>query len=156
MKKLLMVLSFTLLLLPAISAQDSSNDSISTFSENEEVLIKVEQMPVYPGGNKALRDYLIDNIKYPKEAVEKKIEGKVILTFVVSKEGKVENVKIKRSLTRECDKEAVRVVRNMPTWIPGVQDGKIVSVQYTLPITFKFPKEIYYEPIRQPRKFGKK
>jgi protein TonB len=81
--------------------------------------------------------WIKDHLKYPPTAQENGIEGKVIVQFVVGKDGHVRDAVIARSLDRSCDKEALRVVSAMPRWIPGKQNGKEVSVKYTLPITFK-------------------
>lgn len=106
----------------------------------EQVFKVVEQMPTYPGGNSELFKYLSSSIKYPTVAAENGIEGKVIITFVVGKDGSITNVKVARSLDPSCDKEAVRVVKAMKPWIPGRQNGQNVTVEYTLPVTFKLQK----------------
>ena len=97
----------------------------------------VEKMPEYPGGDQALMEFLSKHIKYPTVAQESGIQGKVILGFVVSKRGKVEDVQILRSLDPNLDKEALRVVKLLGHWIPGEQDGKKVAVRYTLPVVFR-------------------
>jgi protein TonB len=105
--------------------------------DDNKVFEMVEQPPAFPGGTSELFSWLHEHTKYPATAAENGIEGKVIVQFVVGKDGKVRDVTIARSLDRSCDKEAVRVVSSMPRWIPGKQNGKEVSVKYTLPITFK-------------------
>jgi len=97
----------------------------------------VEKMPEYPGGDQALMEFLSKHIKYPTVAQESRIQGKVILGFVVSKSGKVEDVQILRSLDPNLDKEALRVVKLLGYWKPGEQGGKKVSVRYTLPVVFR-------------------
>ena len=96
----------------------------------------VEQVPAFPGGQEALFSYLQKNIKYPPIARENGIEGKVFLSFVVDKTGHIRDIKIKRGIGGGCDEEAVRVVKNMPSWKPGKQNGKEVNVMFTLPIKF--------------------
>lgn len=96
----------------------------------------VEQVPAFPGGQEALFSYLQKNIKYPPIARENGIEGKVFLSFVVDKSGQIRDIKVKRGIGGGCDEEAVRVVRNMPQWKPGRQNGKEVNVMFTLPIKF--------------------
>ncbi len=96
----------------------------------------VEQMPEFPGGQDQLLDYLISNIKYPKKAEEKGIEGRVYVSFVVNEDGSVSDVKVLRGIGGGCDEEAVRVVQSMPNWKPGVQKGKPVKVAYNLPVRF--------------------
>ncbi len=105
--------------------------------EEEEIHDFVEQMPQYPGGDAELLKYIGQNLKYPTIAQENGIQGKVILRFVVTKNGTVGDVQILRSLDPACDKEAVRVVKSLPQWIPGKQNGSAVAVWYTLTVTFK-------------------
>ncbi|MFB6318257.1 TonB family protein [Saccharicrinis sp. FJH54] len=96
----------------------------------------VEQMPEFPGGDAAMHKYLAETIKYPTAAQEKKIQGKVYVNFIVEKDGSIDNIKVVRSIDPLLDKEAVRVVKAMPNWKPGVQRGKPVRVSYMLPINF--------------------
>lgn len=103
---------------------------------NGEVFTVVEVMPEYPGGIEALMTYLSDNIKYPEKAKANDVEGRVFLNFVVTDRGEVKNVKVLRGIDDECDKEAVRVVSNMPNWTPGTQRGIPVNVSYNIPIRF--------------------
>ncbi|MGE5427275.1 MAG: TonB family protein [Methylococcaceae bacterium] len=105
-----------------------------------DVYTTVEQMPEYPGGEMALRKYLAYNIKYPLSAVEKGIQGKVIVSFVITSKGSVSDAKILRGVYPSLDQEALRVVNSMSAWIPGKQGGKEVDVQYTLPINFVLEK----------------
>ena len=97
----------------------------------------VEEQPSFPGGQGALMAWLRDNIKYPVVAAENGIQGKVIVQFVVGKNGSISNVKVLRSVDPSLDREAVRVVSSMPNWTPGKQNGTSVNVRYTLPVTFK-------------------
>lgn len=108
--------------------------------EPNKVLEHVEVMPQFPGGNGELMRYLSANIKYPTIAAENGIEGRVVLKFVVSKDGSISNIQIVRSLDPSCDKEAVRVVKGMPKWIPGMQNGHPVAVYFTLPVLFKLQR----------------
>lgn len=103
----------------------------------EEVFDMVEQAPQFPGGPAELMSYLGKNIRYPVIAQENGIQGRVVCQFVVGSDGSVRDIKVLRSLDPSCDKEAVRVIQSMPKWIPGRQNGKAVSVRYTLPVTFK-------------------
>ena len=96
-----------------------------------------EIMPVFPGGERLLLEYISRNLKYPVEMQKMGIQGKVIVRFVVSKEGNVTKTEVIRGVSNELDQEALRVVRSLPKWKPGIQDGVNVSVYYTLPITFK-------------------
>lgn len=105
--------------------------------EENKVFDVVEEQPSFPGGQGALRAWLNDNIKYPVVAAENGIQGKVIVQFVVGKNGSISNVKVLRSVDPSLDKEAVRVVSNMPNWTPGKQNGASVNVRFTLPVTFR-------------------
>jgi len=103
----------------------------------EKPLLVVEQMPAFPGGEAELLKYINSNIKYPVIAQENGIQGKVTLRFVVTKTGMVDKVEILRSLDPACDKEAIRVVKTLPRFIPGKQNGVNVAVWFNLPITFR-------------------
>ena len=96
-----------------------------------------EQMPSYVGGQPALMRYLIENVRYPKAAVEAKQQGRVVVQFVVEKDGAVSGVKLLKSVTPLLDAEAIRVVKAMPKWNPGKKDGKLVRVRYALPVSFR-------------------
>jgi protein TonB len=96
----------------------------------------VEKMAEFPGGMNALYAYLVDNIKYPEKARRKGIEGRVRIKFVIQVDGSVADLKVQKSVEPLLDAEALRVVANMPHWIPGQQEGKNVKVQFVLPITF--------------------
>ncbi len=105
--------------------------------DGEPVFFIVEEMPVYPGGEDALRQFIANNIHYPVEAQEKAIQGQVYVCFVVDKTGKVRNAQIARGVAPSLDKEALRVVSSLPQWTPGKQKGQAVAVSYTVPISFK-------------------
>jgi TonB family protein len=97
----------------------------------------VEQMPKFPGGDAGLMSFLKDNLKYPAEAEKAGKQGRVVVTFVVGKDGAVNNVKVVRSVDEKLDAEALRVVNAMPKWQPGKQRGQEVNVMYTIPVTFR-------------------
>ena len=106
-------------------------------NDEEEVFQVVEDMPEFPGGMEALLAYLGKNIKYPSIAQENNIQGRVIVEFVVNKDGSIVEPKVIRSLDASCDKEALRVIKTMPKWKPGKQRGKPVRVKYTVPVMFR-------------------
>jgi len=108
-----------------------------SLNTNEEIFFIVEEMPEYPGGETALRQFMATAVKYPDDAVTKGIQGKVYVTFVVSKDGTVADAKIARGVDPSLDTEALRVVNNLPKWKPGKQKGQAVNVSYTVPINFK-------------------
>lgn len=97
----------------------------------------VEQMPSFPGGISGLRTYLNQNIRYPAEAQDNCVQGRVVVSFVVGKDGHISDVTVLRSVDPSLDKEAVRVIRNMPRWTPGKQGGEPVKVRYNVPVSFR-------------------
>ena len=106
--------------------------------ERNDALPVAEQMPEFPGGMPALMEFLQNEIRYPKKCREAGIEGRTVITFVVKKNGKIKNIEVARSSgNKQLDKEAIRVIKKMPKWKPGMQDGKNVNVLFALPITFK-------------------
>lgn len=112
----------------------------SETAAHEEEFVVVEEMPQFPGGNEAMIKFIAENLIYPKTAMDKGEQGRVILSFVIDKRGKVGDVKLIRSVSPELDAEAIRVIQAMPDWIPGKQKGKAVNVRYTIPIVFKLSK----------------
>ena len=97
---------------------------------------KVEEKPVFPGGEKAFYKYLSNNIKYPETAMKNKIQGTVWVKFIIEKDGSISNVKVIRDANPDLNKEALRVIKSMPNWKPGKQNGKPVRVSYQVPIRF--------------------
>ena len=97
----------------------------------------VEEMPSFPGGNGALMSYLNSNTKYPVVAQENGVQGRVIISFVVERDGSISDVKVARSVDPSLDREAQRVVKSMPRWTPGKQNGQTVRVKYTVPVVFR-------------------
>ena len=131
---------------------DTSTYSIETFSisgslfetlldvatSKEDTVYQIaEEMPVFPGGEQAMMKFVAENINYPQEAKDKEIAGRVFVSFVVEKDGSVDEVKVMRGIGGGCDEEVVRVVKAMPKWKPGKQDGKPVRVNYMMPFNFK-------------------
>ncbi len=123
------------------ASQDEEVDfsNIDTGDEEEEegeVFFVVEDMPEFPGGEQALHRYLAESVRYPTIAQENGIQGRVYVKFVINTDGSVTDVQIARGVDPSLDKEALRVVRNMPKWEPGKQRGEPVRVSYTVPINF--------------------
>ena len=125
--------------------KDFLKDVKDTLKSNEvEELVYcyvMEQMPQYPGGESELLNFVGKNLRYPESAVKYKIQGKVIVRFVVTETGEVDKIEVIRSLQADCDKEAIRVIKLFPKFIPGKQNGKNTKVWYTLPITFKLEEK---------------
>jgi len=121
--------------------------SISFFAKSqtdtkpkEEVLVFAEQMPEYPGGQDSMVGFLKQNIIYPALAKNNWIEGRVLISFVLSADGKISDVEALTKRGWGLEEEAIRVVKLMPDWIPGKQNGKSVNVKFTLPVTFRLSK----------------
>jgi len=125
MKKL--VLFIFLLGIVQLNAQEGKEEVVFTL---------VEETPEFPGGMEAMKEYLALNINYPKKARDNKEEGTVYITFVVDRSGSVKDVKVLRGVSEAIDKEAIRVIMNMPDWKPGKQRGKPVNVQFNVPVKF--------------------
>jgi TonB family protein len=114
--------------------RDEGPDAIMDF-------VSIDKQPGFPGGMKGFYDYLSKNVKYPAEALKNKIQGKVHLSYIVEKDGKLSDIKVERALGGGTDEEAVRVLRESPRWIPGEQNGKPVRVKYNIPISFSLAKK---------------
>ena len=125
-----------------IEADDELNVYVAPSVEGEvedsetDVWQIVEQMPGFPGGNEKLLEFILSNTQYPKEAIENGVQGKVFVEFVVEKDGSIGDVELLRGIGSGCDEEAVRVVKSMPRWKPGMQRGKAVRVRYQVPVFF--------------------
>ena len=121
--------------------QRVADEPVKPAEEKPEVENKVfevvEQMPSFPGGPSALMRYLSENIKYPVVAQENGVQGRVVVSFVVERDGSITDVKVARSVDPSLDREAMRVVRSMPHWIPGKQNGSAVRVKYNVPVSFR-------------------
>ncbi len=113
---------------PTVAASEESEDRIYS---------SVEQMPEFPGGQDALLKFLSTNIQYPATARKAGIEGRVVSRFVVGTDGTIEDIRIQRGLNPECDAEVIRIIKAMPQWTPAKQNGKMVKVYYTLPVSFR-------------------
>ncbi len=120
------------------SSRDEANGKKAN-GNGDTIFRSVEQMPQFPGGEAALMKYIESHIKYPPLAATNKVQGKVIVQFVVKKDGSIGEVKVVRSVDKDLDKEAIRVIKTLPKFTPGRQNGQVVSVWYTLPVSFKLP-----------------
>ena len=119
-----------------VEIKEEVKETVIEVKQEAEIFTVVEEQPSYPGGEEARLKFLQENIKYPEEAKELGIQGKVFVTFVVEPDGSVSNVKVLRGIGGGCDEEAIRVVKSMPKWVPGKQRGVPVRVQFNLPIKF--------------------
>lgn len=135
-------MKYLLFLLVLFGASSTNNllfaqSTTDSKPEKSEVFAYVHQMPSFKGGEEQQMKFIADNIIYPKEAIEKKIQGRVFLSFIVDEEGNIVKPEIFKSLHPLLDQEALRVVSIMPKWIPGKQNGKPVKVVMYLPVTFR-------------------
>lgn len=129
-----------------LAADMTNNTHLSLSSKsremNEQVFTVVEKMPSFPGGDAELLKYIATNIKYPKESQDNGEQGRVICSFIVGRDGSVNNPEVLRGVTSLLNEEAVRVINTMPRWNPGMQRGKAVAVKYTVPITFRLKSPV--------------
>ena len=107
------------------------------YVDEDRVYDVVDQMPQFPGGHEKLKEFIEKNRRYPKSLQDCGIQGRVVVTFVVKKTGRISHAKVVRGVDPALDKEALRVVRKMPRWIPGKMGGKNVDVKYTIPVDFR-------------------
>jgi TonB family protein len=114
-------------------------DSSAKGTDTAPIFVAVEKAPDFPGGLSAFYRFLQYNLVYPSDAEKKRIQGKVFVTFVVEKDGTLSNITLARGVSADIDAEALRVIKNSPRWVPGVQNGRLVRVQFSMPINFKLP-----------------
>lgn len=122
---------------PASEPVQAPADTPAPAETEEEVYTVVEQMPEFPGGVQKLLDFISQNIQYPQTAMKQNVQGRAIVQFVIEKDGSLSNFNVLRSVHPDLDAEAVRVVKSMPKWKPGMQKGEPVRCKYTLPVMFK-------------------
>jgi len=120
-----------------IPVATTSGSKIKNTKIDERAWVSIEQMPQFPGGDAELMKFIKENLKCPKSMSDNCIEGQVIVRFVVSKDGTVKDVQVLRSLDPDCDKEAIRIIKSLPKWTPGKQNGETIDDYCTIPITFK-------------------
>ena len=122
---------------PEVMAQTFTIPYRPDYVDEDRVYDVVDQMPQFPGGFEKLKEFIEKNRRYPKSLQDCCIQGRVVVTFVVEKTGKISHAKVARGVNPALDKEALRVVRKMPQWIPGKIHGKNVDVRYTMPVDFR-------------------
>ena len=115
----------------------NNNQAVTDTAQTEEELTIAQEMPIFPGGDSAMYEYIVNNMAYPEEVREKKLMGKVFVQFVINKNGEVVNPRIARGIDPILDNEIIRVVQNMPKWTPGMNNGEPVNVVKTIPVSFK-------------------
>ena len=122
---------------PLIIDPDKVDQYLAERKDTINVYDCVEQMPSFPGGSQKLKEFIEENLRYPKELEECCVQGRVIVRFIVERNGKLSNVKVVKSVHPVLDKEALRIVKLMPRWIPGRQNGITVRVKFYIPIIFR-------------------
>lgn len=121
----------------SVDAQDTTKTAKrDTVIDGKEIFIIVETRPEFPGGDEARIRFLQENLVYPKEAWKKKLQGKVVIGFVVEADGSLTDFSVVKSVSSDLDAEALRVCKLMPNWTPGSQKGNPVRVRFVMPITF--------------------
>lgn len=132
----LALMASVLMLSSSVNLMATTPENNPTEDKQERVFDVVEVMPQYPGGIPQMMKFISSNIKYPKDAIKKGMQGAVVVQFVVEPDGSVSNVHVVRSVFPSLDTEAVRMVKAMPKWSPGMQNGKPVRVRFNVPIRF--------------------
>jgi TonB family protein len=127
-------------------------ESVYIPADTNDIYMVVEDPPEFPGGLQALSDYLRDNINYPETCRKDSIQGRVIITFVVEKDGSISSAEVVKSVHEKLDTEALRVINAMPKWKPGKQRGKVVRVEYAIPVKFKLDGSPYLTVPKRPNK----
>ena len=122
---------------PLIIDPDKVDEYLAERKDTINVYDVVEQMPQFPGGFQKMNEFIEENMQYPKKCAEKGVYGRVVITFVVERSGKLSNIRVAKSVHPALDKEALRIVKLMPKWIPGRQNGITVRVKYIIPVTFR-------------------
>jgi TonB family protein len=141
--RIFLITAFSILLGLVAKAQTAEIPDLNKLDSTENTNSKssgpftVEQEPEFRGGSEAFYNYLAKNIRYPKDSKNKRIEGKVYLSFVVDLNGKLTDIKILKGVSPDIDEEAIRLIKNSPSWIPGIQNGRTVRVLYKIHIDFK-------------------
>ncbi|MGZ3764948.1 MAG: energy transducer TonB [Mucilaginibacter sp.] len=142
MKNLILIPALILIASATVKAQETepktprASDVVVLKVDSNAIFTAVENAPEYKGGMQAFYKYLQQSIHYPANAVKNRVQGKVLITFIVEKDGSLSNVKVARGVADDIDAEAIRVIKASPNWNPGTQNGRPVRVVYTVPINF--------------------
>ena len=141
MKKILLLLNLMFLSTMMVSAQvvaDGDNTYID--NDDEQIYDKPDKIAQFPGGMDAYVTWMTANFHYPEKAIRNNVEGRVVLSFIVNKQGRIKDIKVLKRLSPECDKEAIRMVKAMPRWFAAEHQGRKVNCRYTMPVVFKLNK----------------
>lgn len=141
MKKFLFLLSIMLFSTTLVSAQVREDGDITNLDNgDEQIYDHPEKIAQFPGGMDAYVTWMSANFHYPEKAIRKNVEGRVVLSFIVNKQGKIKDIKVLQRLSPECDKEAVRMVKAMPRWFAAEHQGRKVNCRFIMPVEFKLNK----------------
>ena len=141
MKKILLFLNLMVLSTMIVSAQVEADGDITNIDyDNEQIYDKPDKIAQFPGGMDAYVTWMSANFHYPEKAIRNNVEGRVVLSFVVNKQGRIKDIKVLQRLSPECDKEAIRMVKAMPRWFAAEHQGRKVNCRYTMPVVFKLNK----------------
>lgn len=135
MLKSVILFSLAMLAMPAFAQDNQKGNQV--IQTDDPIIEKPDKMPEFPGGMAECMKFLSKNMKYPKEAQDNGIQGKVVLQFVINCDGSITNIEIVKGVCHPLDKEAIRIIKKMPKWKPGTVNGKPVRVRYTIPIMFR-------------------
>ena len=138
MKRISLLCVMAAMSFTTVFAQSSTTKTEQTTTTTEDkVFTVVEQMPMFPGGDAAMMNYLCNTVKYPEVAAKNGVQGRVVVGFIIETDGSITNIDVLRGVDPSLDREAMRVVSEMPKWTPGVKDGKKVRVKYQVPVSFR-------------------
>jgi TonB family protein len=146
--KYLLAISIMLSGLKAFTQTDSSSKA----AEEEETFVNI--MPQFPGGDNAMMEFIISKLKYPPYAIENDIQGKVVVSFIVAADGYLDSIYVLKGIDPSLDSAAINLIRLMPRWTPGSQNGKLVRVKYNLPLTFRLSPDTPAKSKRRNRNKG--
>lgn len=136
MKNILLLIFCLLFVVFGYSQKNTTKVTFKVQKTDETIYDSVEVMPKFPSGNMELRRYIVSNLQYPERAMENGASGRVFVSFIVNTKGEVTNPVVVQSVDQDLDAEAIRVIRTLPLWNPGTQDGNAVNVRYTIPVSF--------------------
>lgn len=141
MKKILLFLSLMFLSTMIVSAQVEADANVTNIdNDDEQIYEKPDKIAQFPGGMDAYVTWMSANFHYPEKAIRNNVEGRVVLSFVVNKQGRIKDIKVLHSLSPECDKEAIRMVKAMPRWFAAEHQGRKVNCRFIMPVEFKLNK----------------
>ncbi len=137
MKKGWILYLVTCLFCLSSTGMKANGNDVATGNQDDPVLTEADEMPLFPGGEGEMLKFISRSIRYPVEAVKEKKQGRVVVSFIVEKDGSITHPTVKRGIDKSLDEEAVRVIKEMPKWTPAKHNGEVVRLEYTLPVVFR-------------------